>query len=242
MKIGILADVHANARALDAGLTALRTAGAERLVFLGDLLSYGPDPLRVIELLQGAARTTPTSFIVGNHDQLYFELQRGERGYYSRMPPWIQESARFTVDALGSTRLEALFPWLPEIEVGDVLLSHANPFGAGDWTYLNADDARTRAAATLRARGFNVGVFGHTHREVDVEVAGVRLLNPGSVGQPRDARGISSVGLWSDAGWRLLPLAYDERGHCEAVRQMGLSAATTREILKFHVAVGAGTA
>ena len=202
MKVGVVSDVHANEPALAAGLAVLDGEHIDHLVVLGDLLSYGARPLEVIERLQAAARTWPTTFLIGNHDQLYFELQRGDDGYFGQMHGWIKESARWTVAQLADLRLEGAFPWQQEWLHDDVLFTHANPFAAGDRTYLNAVDARERAAVVMAARALKVGVFGHTHRRFDEMRAGARLLNPGSLGQPRDVEHRSTVATLDGDDWR----------------------------------------
>lgn len=234
MKIGVVSDVHGNAHALAAGLTRLEQEGVEQLVLLGDLLSYGCRPLEVLERVQLAARRWPTVFLVGNHDQLYFELQRGAAGYCAQLHGWIQESARWTTERLGAVRLDDLFAWREHWSHDDVYFAHANPFAPRDWTYLNGDVERDRAARLLDERGHRVGVFGHTHRRLDLQRSGVRLLNPGSLGQPRDGGGASTVALLDGDEWRILEIVYDEAAHCAEVAHSGLSLATQQEILKFH--------
>ncbi len=68
MLIAILSDIHANREALDACLAHARRAGAERFVFLGDLVGYGADPAYVVDL---AANMQADGAIVikGNHDE-----------------------------------------------------------------------------------------------------------------------------------------------------------------------------
>ncbi|MBI1945853.1 MAG: YfcE family phosphodiesterase [Deltaproteobacteria bacterium] len=239
MRIGVVSDVHGNEHALAAALTRLEHERIDHLVMLGDLLSYGCRPLEVLERVHAASRRWPTEFLVGNHDQLYFELQRGVEGYVAQVHGWIQESARWTAARLGSTRLEVMFPWREQWRTGDVLFAHANPFAPRDWTYLNGEGERQRAATALEVLGCRVGVFGHTHRSFDLRLGGVRLVNPGSLGQPRDAVGVSTVALLDGDDWRILEVAYDEAAHRADVEQSGLSTATQREILKFH---GAGAA
>lgn len=240
MKIGVVSDLHANAPALEAALVLLDREAIDGLVVLGDLLTYGCRPVELIDRLQRASARWPTTFVIGNHDQLYFEMQRGEHAYFDTVPTWIQESARHTLDALDASRIQLAdaFEWHREYIVRDTLFSHANPFGPNDWTYLNGDDARTHAVQVLRMRTLRMGVFGHTHRILDeqrgTDAAHVRLVNPGSLGQPRDGAGRSTVGLWLDGDWRILDVAYDVRAHVADVERSSLSAATKREIVKYH--------
>lgn len=237
--IGVVSDIHANALALDAALAELDAARVSHVVVLGDLLSYGVHVHETLARLERLARECATTFLVGNHDQLYFEMQRGERGYYEKMPAWIKESARATCAALDEARLRLAdaFAWRDEhVDAGArILFSHANPFAPRDWTYLSSAESRARAARTLTERGMTAGVFGHTHRAHDDG----RVWNPGSVGQPRDHAKLSSaavvrVGADGDASFETFTLDYDEGAHCAAIRDAALSEETKREILKFH--------
>jgi predicted phosphodiesterase len=234
VRIGVVSDIHANVAALDAALELFDREDVTEVVMLGDVLSYGCRPLEVIERLRALASRRKTTFLVGNHDQLYFELQAGESAYFAKMPSWIQESARWTVEALRDVLLVDCFPWVHEYVVGDVLFTHANPFGRGDWTYLNAADVRRDAARALGARGLRTGVFGHTHRSFDEAHDGVRILSPGSVGQPRDKAGVSTLGILDDDRWRVCEVAYDVERHVDDVMRSSLSEQTRREIVKFH--------
>ncbi|MGH7177239.1 MAG: metallophosphoesterase, partial [Tepidisphaeraceae bacterium] len=112
MKIGVISDVHANACALAAALDVLDGERVSQVVMLGDLLSYGAHVQETMERVRRLTVETATTFLVGNHDVLYFELQRGQHGYFATLPAWIQESARWTLAALGETRLDALRPWV----------------------------------------------------------------------------------------------------------------------------------
>lgn len=238
MKLGVISDLHANAAALEAALALLALEDLDGLVVLGDVLSYGCRPLEVIRLLEGAARSWPTRFIIGNHDELYFQLQRGDESYLEQLPLWIQESARWTTAQLGALRLAEAFAWQQEHVVADVLFAHANPFVHGDWTYLNDSETRRRAAQMLASRSLSTGIFGHTHRALDETIDGVRLLNPGSLGQPRDGDSAdlrrSSVGVWCDGAWAAVTVAYDVQVHCRDVERSSLSDASKREICKFY--------
>lgn len=234
MKIGVLSDIHANALALDAAIAAVDRVGVDEWLVLGDLLSYGVRPLEVLARLTELSQKRPTRFLVGNHDQLYFEMQSGQQGYFERMPAWVQESARWTATQLGSLRLDGAVPWSEQQLIGDTMFAHANPFGVGDWTYLSDAAALERAANALQARGVTRGVFGHTHRDLDTAIQGVRLLNPGSVGQPRNGSGRPSAAFWSDAAWGLVSFDYDRRAFRAEVEAAALSAPTKAEILKFH--------
>lgn len=220
LRFAIISDVHGNAFAFRAALRLARRRGFDRLVILGDLLTYGCEPLAVLDLTHEAVERDRALLIKGNHDQLYIDLAAGERGYYESLPGWLRETVDWTRAAVGGRDLGAAFPWIDRRASGGLLLAHANPFPYGDWTYLNAPAEVASAARVLQGEGAAVGVFGHTHRaslallgpdgqlHLSAPAADQRLelplgpapggaslviANPGSVGQPRDAARASTV-------------------------------------------------
>ena len=54
MRVAIIADIHANLEALEAALIAIEREGIDRIICLGDIVGYGPDPLGCIYRLQGS--------------------------------------------------------------------------------------------------------------------------------------------------------------------------------------------
>ncbi|HHO51100.1 MAG TPA: metallophosphatase family protein [Deltaproteobacteria bacterium] len=247
-----LGDIHANATALSAALELIEPG--DPLVILGDLLTYGPDPCEVLELVlervvQGAV------LVLGNHDELYLDLLRGETGYRDRLPAWIQASADWTLDRLDPATLRRL-PFVREHVASGVLFAHANPWG--DWRYLNRDEDHHEAAEVLRRRGLKIGIFGHTHRSRIVELPpgrglgdgarrelrwrpgeaqDVLLINAGSVGQPRDRAATSTlVELQEDASGiavRLHEVRYDVGRHLSRLSALPLSTETLDRLASF---------
>ena len=67
VKLALLSDLHANARALAACLAHARAAGATRFAFLGDLVGYGPEPVAVLEQVMALA-AEGALVVRGNHD------------------------------------------------------------------------------------------------------------------------------------------------------------------------------
>jgi predicted phosphodiesterase len=216
-------DVHANARALRAALATLRARAPDRIVFLGDLLTYGADVDEVLDLVAGEV-DRGAGLALGNHDRLYRDLLAGERTYYDALPDWIRESVDHMLDRLAASpsalaRFQSL-PYAAVIREGPVWISHANPFdadsaGTPDWRYLARPEDMALAAHALRTKGATAGVFGHTHRarivswpdgrglgdEAPAPLVGWRpagtsdalIVNAGAVGQPRSVSARSTV-------------------------------------------------
>jgi predicted phosphodiesterase len=262
-RVAVVADVHGNAQACREALRTVRRRGFDRLIILGDLLTYGCEPAAVLHLVGEAVGRDGAVMVAGNHDQLYLDLARGSRGYYDSLPSWLRETVDWTAGAVAGTDLARALPWVERHETETVLFAHANPFAYGDWTYLNGPTDLARAARALRGRGKRVGVFGHTHRakialvaadggaRVDApgERGGRRLVplgtagksvvvvDPGSVGQPRDQAKASTVLFLSPstAGLELehVHVPYDVDAHKRAIMAAALSPATRAKLLGY---------
>jgi predicted phosphodiesterase len=225
----VLSDLHANGRAVRAAVTEADSRGYDRMVILGDLLTYGIDQDEVLELVAGLVDRRGAEVILGNHDQLYLDCARGERGYYDALPAWIRESVDRTLEGLDVEAFARRFGWKTSTGAGPWQIAHANPWPYGDWRYLSTREQSQEAAEALRGQGRLGGVFGHTHRRgalrfvhaagpggegfgaVEelaspwiVEESGPHtiVVNPGSVGQPRHRDGRSTMLRWVREGGR----------------------------------------
>ena len=231
MRIAVLSDIHSNVPALEA---VLADAGAVDGVWhLGDVVGYGPDPDGVVERLREAGAIG----VRGNHDAAAAGGDEIE---------WFNPDARrameWTRSAIGGPTLEWLSA-LPERRTeGSAELvhgSHREPI----WEYVTSMDV---ARANLAHVAAPIGLHGHTHIPIawvdagngKVEVVrgkpgtslklGGRqaLVNPGSVGQPRDGDPRASYLLLdAEAGtvtWRRVE--YDVGVVQRAMRDAGLPA------------------
>ncbi|MGN6818935.1 MAG: metallophosphoesterase family protein [Sphingomonas sp.] len=185
MKIALLSDIHANLAALDAVLADLPLVDA--ILFAGDAVGYYAHPNEVCERL----RAIGARCVRGNHDNYVTgqaEPNAERRAAYAT--DWTRE--RLTPENLA---------WLASLPAElhfaadgvDVIVRHASPWD--EETYLYPDSDRLGEVAL----GANqVLVLGHTHHPMAVVAGDGLLINPGSVGQPRD---------WNpDAAYALLTL------------------------------------
>lgn len=201
-KIAVISDIHSNADALVKVLNKLAAKTIDLTIFLGDILTYGMQPLAVLDLLQSYSKSHKAVFIKGNHDQLYFDIQGSRNELNYKMPPFVEESLLWTLNKIDGILLESLFNWHEEYLFGDICFSHANPFKYGDWR--NLDDKMTLRAAfnALTKKQCRIGVFGHSHRQLIsanknnhqiyinydrflIEEGLSYIVNAGSAGQPR---------------------------------------------------------
>ncbi len=216
MRIAVISDVHANLPALEAVLEALRDVGPlDALWHLGDVVGYGPHPNEVIERLRAAGAVG----VLGNHDAAVV----GRIGI-----EWFNDDAQaaieWSVEQIGTPHRTWL-DGLPEVRrEAEVTLVHGSPRDP-IWEYVYSTSI---ARSNFGSFETSLCLVGHTHvpllfRERDgrVEVespedghtvelgAGRTIVNPGSVGQPRDGDPRAAwLLLDTDAGtvtWRRVP-------------------------------------
>jgi len=260
-RIVFLSDIHANAHAFEAALETIRSMDVDKVVIMGDLLTYGCEPMWTLELLEATLEKWDTTLISGNHDQLYFNLSHRDLTYINWLPEWIRESVLWTKVEIASERiLDLSLPWVEEFSIGDCFVAHANPHGFGNWSYLNTGEELIKAAEVLGKKGAKIGVFGHSHRPgivtlhdnetMDVmafeckytssEFLALRAIiaNPGSIGQPRSQRRYPTfLSLCCEEGGIKLTLhefSYDIEGHLESISKSPLSFSTKEKLMSFY--------
>ncbi|MGH2465571.1 MAG: metallophosphoesterase family protein [Candidatus Limnocylindrales bacterium] len=206
MRVAVLSDIHANIRALDAILA--RMGKVDAVWQLGDVVGYGPDPDAVVDRL----RELKARGVRGNHDLAATgdEVIRDFNADARAAMEWTRRTIR-------PATLEWLAALPPRLTIGDWSLVHASPRDP-TWEYILTDEA---AAANLAILPTIKGLFGHTHLPIaylqsdgspgDITTLtpdpgttlalgrGRALVNPGSVGQPRDGDPRAS-GLLLDVG------------------------------------------
>jgi predicted phosphodiesterase len=239
LRVAILSDIHALATVFEQALEAACAEGFDRMVILGDLLGYGVEVSRTIDLAREAQDRHGAAIIIGNHDQLYFDLAEGRGDYLIGKPDWIVESARWTHEQLQGAQLSNTLDWSEQCVVENILIAHANPYAFGDWTYVRDEDSARDAAERLEERGFVGGIFGHVHRFRSYDFDRLpRVVTVGSIGQPRE-RG-AAVPQWAmahigretfDVDAR--PLTFDPATYARMLAETSLSAETRDKLESF---------
>lgn len=177
MRIAVIADVHGNLIALEVVLADLRGAAPDLVVNLGDLVSGPFDPAGSAEAQMGLGCPT----IAGNHER---ELLAGGEGALDA----------FARPLLSRAHLDwmASLPATLSLAEGRVFACHGSPAG-GDLEYLLEDVGSGRPTLdredAIRRRLAGIGaaqvvLCGHSHTARIVNLDGVLILNPGSVGMP----------------------------------------------------------
>lgn len=227
MRIAVLSDVHGNRHALESVLEAIAASDCEQTWSLGDLVGYGADPDACVDLVREHA----TVSLAGNHDlgvRGSIPLEQFSRGA-ALAATWTQETIR--PDTL---------EYLQSLDASQVLdavaLYHASPRDPV-WEYVLSP---LQAELCLDVQARRVSLIGHSHvalyfarfpgvaatggTRADGEALDVGdgewLVNPGSVGQPRDGDPRAAwleldLGEWTATYHRV---EYDVAGAAAAIR------------------------
>jgi diadenosine tetraphosphatase ApaH/serine/threonine PP2A family protein phosphatase len=203
MRVAVVSDIHANLHALEAVLAEIERDSPDELWCLGDLVGYGPRPNECCNLVRERA----TLSLCGNHDlgvlgTIDLADFAGDAGV----------AARWTRTVLGTEERIWLETLSPSAVRDGAQLFHASPRDP-IWEYVLSDQV---ALLSLQATTAPLVLVGHSHIPLavgwdettfsggvaaagtDVALAGARrLLNPGSVGQPRDGDP-RAAWLWLD--------------------------------------------
>lgn len=212
MRLAILTDIHANREAFATVLADLAQRAIDRIVILGDIVGYGPDPAWCVEKAM-ALKEAGALLVRGNHDAAALAPD-------ARMNATARISLDWTRDRLSADQRAFLASQPLTERLGEMLFVHASAHRPGDWIYLRSTGS---AAASFRAARERLIFCGHVHvpalmtcdRAGTVRAHQVILGAPiplltsrrwlgvvGSVGQPRDGR--------PEAGWALLDRATNE--------------------------------
>jgi len=197
MRYLVLTDIHANLEALETCLSDAARRRYDKVLVLGDLIGYGADPNAVVDRVQALG---PVGIVRGNHDKIALGMEEAE-GFNLVA----RSAAQWTLDALTPANRQ----WLIDLPQGPctiddfIEICHGSPFDEDAYVFDELD-ARRSLKVSVRP----LCLFGHTHYPMTFELAGAHfdamgpaaasearlhlrddvkyLVNPGSVGQPRD--------------------------------------------------------
>jgi putative phosphoesterase len=185
-RVAVITDLHANLPALEAALGRIEELGIERVYCGGDLVGYGPHPNEVCALIE--QRGIPT--IYGNYDYaIARDLDDCGCAYVTPHDREIgQLSVEWTLANTGPAAKNFMreLPFDLRFDVGStpVHLVHGSPRKVNEYLFEDKPDSLyERLAAAEEA---DVLVFGHTHKPWVRDFGGVRFVNCGSVGKPKD--------------------------------------------------------
>ncbi len=230
MKIAVVADIHGNLEAFSAVRAAIGKKGADAVVCLGDIVGYGADPVACLELL---GELEPSAVVRGNHDSAACGLAA-----LADFTDHARAAIEWTAGLLGRPQLDYLRALPLVSETAGAVLVHAALDQPGNWRYLLSPEETLPSFSLLSNRAC---FFGHTHRAIAYRreprgaVKAVRgslildkgtkyMINPGSVGQPRDRDPRSSFAVYDSDSARveMVRVDYDRRKAAAKIIAAGL--------------------
>ena len=231
MRYLILSDIHSNWEALQAVLSAAE-GQYDQIICCGDFVGYGPDPNRVLDW----AREHVSMAVRGNHDRACANLEDLE--WFN---PVAQTATRWTHGELSPENI-CYVQELPKgpVEVENFAVVHGSPRDEDEYL-INPGEAR-EAFSFITNR---ITFFGHTHLQggfdwgnrrvlpirtpengmpLELQTDSAYLINPGSVGQPRDLDPEAAYVLYNteDSFLFFHRIAYDVKQVQKKIRQAGL--------------------
>ena len=214
MRIGFISDIHANLEALEAALRALEKHQLDKLYCLGDIVGYGANPNECIERV----RETCQAVVLGNHDAALIR-HTGIQHFNS----YAQEAIGWTLRIIKEENMAYLKAAPISQTLDGILLVHSTPLEPDNWNYIFS---QKEAQAHFDVMDTDIAFIGHSHIPIEFkdDKTGRRIINVGSVGQPRDGDSRFCCGLYeTDSGtFQWIRDVYPVENAAEKIRQAGL--------------------
>ncbi|MEM9411972.1 MAG: metallophosphoesterase family protein [Planctomycetota bacterium] len=199
MKRALISDIHGNFEALTAVLELIGTLGVDEIICLGDIIGYGPDPIRCLDTVIERCSMT----ILGNHDQAAIFDPEGFNPVAMRAIFWTREQLEQDVGQKADLRWDFLGELPRRHDEGEFLYVHGSPRDPTNEYVFPEHIYEKNRMETLMKRFDQYCFQGHTHipgvftqsgsfiqpdqRDYFFELADEKcMINVGSVGQPRD--------------------------------------------------------
>ncbi len=209
MKIGFISDVHANLPALEAVFRDMSARNIGPVYCAGDILGYYTYPDEVVELLQ----RRKVNCFAGNHDRAVLVGTKGMNSIAAAAIEWTREHmSSATRDFINDLPNSIHRP----IEEVMVAVHHGSPRHMSEYIFEEhvSDELLAIAGAKLL-------VLGHTHMPYQAQFPTGHVINPGSVGQPRDGDPRASYAILDSSEWTFstVRVVYDQRTVMEKIRE-----------------------
>jgi len=244
MRLALLTDIHANREAFEAVLADIAQRKVDRLVILGDIVGYGPDPGWCIDKVEELVAKGAIC-VRGNHDRAVGVPDGALNVNARRVIDW-------TVNRLNA-RQKLFLSELPlTVQDDDTLFVHASANDPGDWIYVTSEASAMPSFRVSKAR---LIFCGHVHRPAlyscdlsgrvasHIVAAGnaAPLLKSrrwlaviGSVGQPRDGSTLASYAILDRTTNELTfrKTGYDAATTARKTRESGLPESLAQRLMK----------
>jgi putative phosphoesterase len=228
MRLAFISDIHANIHALNAAAERIEQEAPDKIICVGDVVGYGAYPLECIDWVRKNCEFT----VQGNHD--FHAIEHSEAYNFN---PRAYAALAWTGDQLGEEEMQ----WLNELPISEViddaLVIHGHPMAPEAWLYILDGH---QADLALRLVDQDHVITGHSHmqgcffegegrtkmiRDEIIDLRGRRaVLNPGSVGQPRDGDARAAFGILDtdEKIFTLIRVDYDVESARVAIMDAGL--------------------
>ena len=237
MKYGVLSDIHGNLEAFESALEKLDQVGVQKYLFCGDLIGYGPDPEACVQKYTQLAEAGRVVGVMGNHDAIAVHPELQEYFHFDAL-----QVLNWSIKQMSEKSLKQV-SFLPEVFTeGDCTLVHGTPRDPLKEYFFNSLQYRTLYqdwkgqvlfVGHTHMPFYMVGDENFCHVQAVEEPSTVSLqsnlryvINPGSVGKPRDNDGRASFGIW-DSQQRTFTFfrkPYDVEKTQDKMKQAGFSA------------------
>ena len=229
MKYAIFSDIHSNLEALETAVSCVKGRGIQKIAVLGDTVGYGANPNECLEWVVQNADVR----LMGNHEKGV--IDPGIRDWFN---DYAREALVWTDEVLDEKFRKSIagLPFM-RLEKGATFV-HSSPDRPEEFKYLlSYEDAQS----SFRSMEGDICFVGHTHVPCSIcanarraeylrpgilkLAAGERyILNPGSVGQPRDRDPRLAFGIFDDSEqtFEIVRLDYDNRKAADKIRKAGL--------------------
>lgn len=217
MKILVISDIHANYEALKR-FDAIEK-DYDHLIFLGDMVDYGPQPKECIDYVKGRAYKA----VRGNHDNaLVYNMDCGCSHKYKHLSQASREHNKMLLDSEEIAFLASL-PLIASFDLAgySFFMTHASP--KGDlYRYLYPETQDDLWISEVEGIDVDFILLGHTHIPFVKKIGGTTIVNPGSIGQPRDGNPNGSYAVWEDGVPTIKRFPYDIEKTISAIKKSGM--------------------
>lgn len=233
LRYAIISDIHSNLEALQAVLKKIDEEKIDKIVCLGDIVGYGPNPNECIELIQQHCEI----ILTGNHD--FACIENSELFYFNQ---FAKQAIEWTLTVISNDKLEIIANLPLNGRIENYYLVHSNPYDPSSWDYiLSIDDA------IYNFSKFNEKIcfIGHSHyaiiyseyvendnlkynltlnSRIELDQNSRYIINVGSVGQPRDGNPDAAFGILdsTDQIYELKRISYDINKTFQKMTSLGL--------------------
>jgi predicted phosphodiesterase len=231
VRYAFLGDIHGNTEALEAVLAAIRAENIEKIVCLGDIVGYGAEPARCLEMI----RELKCDVIAGNHD--WAAVGKVSIDCFNA---YAKAAAIWTREQLTDEQKDWILTLPLTLTYPDCAVAHGTFHQPEAFNYIQTVFDAQQSFESLRKLGAKLGFLGHSHVPVgffdtdpitytldgdipiDEEIS--IMVNAGSVGQPRDENNKASFAVLDSTTKQVTinRVEYDIDAAANKIREVGL--------------------